>query len=175
MKLSSVTNKTKLVTSFVKRLAKTTKQKAVITEIEKIKRLSGASVLPVRIVLENGQEVKVYLRGGDDEKLDVFRIDINGKMTPLAGADFDEGYKPSFDASVDMVANQVTAGQKSFQAKMAKIKVRKPRGAGSAPMNKTQQRTVLLQEAEELDALIATRATHKEELEAQLAILTSQP
>lgn len=174
MKLSEITKKTKLVADFSKRLAYSTKQKVVDTAIEKVKRISGASVRPVSMALENGQTVKIYLRLVDDgEKYDIFRIDVNGKMIPLSG-DFDNGYDDSFNASVDALATMIKTGQKKFDTKRAKMKVRKTpakSGGGSTnrPMNKAQQRNALFDEIKELDVIIQNKATEKAELTEQLA------
>lgn len=172
MKLSDITEKTPLVKDFSKRLAKSTKQAIAILEVEKVARVSGASVRPVNMVLENGQTVKIYLRlAAEDEALDLIRMDINGKNVPLTG-DFDNSYKPSFELSVDGVANIINTGQKAFETKRAKMKIRKPT-AGSPPMNKAQQKNALITEAAELDIVIATKTTEKQTLEAQLAQLTN--
>ena len=172
MKLSDITAKTKLVADFSKRLSYSVKEKIVATEVEKVKRLSGASVRPVSLALENGQTVKIYLRLVDGgEKYDIFRIDINGKMIPIAG-DFDNNYKPSFNASVDALATMIKTGQKQFDAKRAKTKVRKPSSSiGRAPKNKAQQRNALLDEVKGLDVIIQKKAAEKSELTKQLAKL----
>lgn len=175
MKLSDITAKTKLVADFSKRLAHSAKQKIVATEIEKVKRVSGASVRPVNMIFENGQSVKIYLRlvdAKDGAKYDIFRIDINGKLIPLSG-DFDNSYKPSFDASVDMLAGMIKSGQKAFNAKQSKIKVRKPH-TGKAPMNKAQQRNALIVEAKDLDTVIDNKTKEKSELIEQLEKLTNK-
>lgn len=174
MKLSEITEKTPLVKDFSKRLAKSTKQAIAILEIEKVKRVSGASVRPVNMVLENGQTVKIYLRlAAEDGALDLIRLDINGKNVPLTG-DFDNSYKPSFEQSVDGVANIINTGQKAFQAKRAKMKIKKPGAGGARPMNKSQQKAVLLETAKELDAVIATKTAEKQTLKAQLEQLTTK-
>lgn len=172
MKLSDITEKTPLVKDFSKRLAKSTKQAIAILEVEKVKRVSGASVRPVNMVLENGQTVKIYLRlAAEDGALDLIRMDINGKNVPLTG-DFDNSYKPSFEQSVDGVANIINTGQKAFQAKRAKMKVKRPTTTGKPPMNKAQQKAALFETAKELDTVIATKTTEKQTLQAQLAQLT---
>lgn len=172
MKLSEITKKTKLVADFSKRLSYSAKEKIVATEVEKVKRISGASVRPVSMALENGQTVKIYLRLVDDgAKYDIFRIDVNGKMIPLSG-DFDNSYDDSFNASVDALATMIKTGQKKFDAKRAKMKVRKtPASGGSSnrPMNKAQQRNALFDEIKELDVIIKNKATEKDELTEQLA------
>jgi len=173
MKLSNITAKTKLVADFSKRLSRSTKQKIVDTAVEKVKRLSGASVRPVSMALENGQTVKIYLRLVDNgEKYDIFRIDVNGKMIPLSG-DFDNSYSDSFNASVDALATMINTGQKKFDAKRAKMKVRKTPAGGKSranrPMNKSQQRNALFDEIADLDAIIKTKAEEKAALTDQLA------
>ncbi|WLG15033.1 hypothetical protein Q6344_06790 [Psychrobacter cibarius] len=170
MKLSEITKKTKLVADFSKRLSYSAKEKIVATEVEKVKRISGASVRPVSMALENGQTVKIYLRLVDDgAKYDIFRIDVNGKMIPLAG-DFDNGYDDSFNASVDALATMIKTGQKKFDAKRAKMKVRKtPTGGSRELMNKSQQRNALLDEVKDLDVIIQNKTTEKAELTEQLA------
>lgn len=175
MKLSDITEKSPLVADFSKRLTYTAKQKIVNTEIEKTKRVSGASVRPVNFIFENGQTLKIYLRlvgEGDNQKYDVIRIDINGKQIPMSG-DYDNSYKPSFNASVDLLANAIKSGQKSFDLKRAKVKVRAPR-TGKAPMNKAQQRKALLAEASDLDVIIDNKTKEKTELTEQLEKLTNQ-
>lgn len=181
MKLSDITEKSPLVADFSKRLTYTAKQKIVNTEIEKTKRVSGASVRPVNFIFENGQTLKIYLRLVDGEakpnevppkRLDVIRIDINGKQIPMSG-DYDNSYKPSFNASVDLLANAIKSGQKSFDLKRAKVKVRAPR-TGKAPMNKAQQRKALLAEASDLDVVIDNKTKEKTELTEQLEKLTNQ-
>lgn len=171
MKLSEITKKTKLVADFSKRLSYSVKEKIVATEVEKVKRISGASVRPVNMALENGQTVKIYLRLVDDgAKYDIFRIDVNGKMIPLSG-DFDNSYDDSFNASVDALATMIKTGQKKFDTKRAKMKVRKTPASGSnrAPMNKAQQRNASLDQIKELDVIIKNKTTEKAELTEQLA------
>lgn len=173
MKLADITEKTPLVKDFSKRLAKSTKQKIAILEVEKVKRVSGASVRPVNMVLENGQTVKIYLRlAAEDGALDLIRMDINDKNVPLTG-DFDNSYKPSFEQSVDGVANIINTGQKAFQTKRAKMKIRSP-SAGARPMNKSQQKAALLENVKELDAVIATKTAEKQTLQAQLEQLNTK-
>ena len=173
MKLSDITEKTLLVKDFSKRLAKSTKQAIPIIDVEKVARVGGASVRPVNMVLENSQSVKIYLRlAAEDDAIDLIRMDINGKNVPLTG-DFDNSYKPSFELSVDGVANIINTGQKAFQTKRAKMKIRKPT-AGSPPMNKAQQKNALIAHASELDITIATKTAEKQTLQAQLAQLTDK-
>ena len=173
MKLSDITEKTPLVKDFVSRLAKSAKQAIPIVEIEKVKRVAGASVRPVNMVLENGQTVTIYLRlAAEDEALDLIRMDINGKNVPLSG-DFDNSYKPSFNASVDAIANTIKTGQKAFEVKRAKLKVKAPRLTGAAaPMNKAQQKKALLETAAELDVTIKNKTAEKATLQDQLQNLT---
>ena len=174
MKLSEITEKTPLVKDFSNRLAKSTKQAIVALTIDNVKRVSGASVRPVNIVLENGQSVKIYLRlAKEDEALDLIRMDINGKNVPLTG-DFDNSYKPSFNQSVDSVAAIIKNGQKAFETKRAKAKVRPP-STGPRPMNKAQQKNALLEIAKERDVIIETKTKEKQTLEAQLEQLTNKP
>lgn len=173
MKLADITEKTPLVKDFSKRLAKSTKQAIAILEVEKVKRVSGASVRPVNMVLENGQTVKIYLRLMTEEAaIDLIRLDINGRNVPLTG-DFDNSYKPSFNQSVDGVANIINTGQKAFQTKRAKMKIRSS-SAGAKPMNKSQQKAALIEAAKELDTIIATKTTKKQTLEAQLEQLITK-
>lgn len=174
MKLSDITDKTKLVKDFVAQLKKSTKQAIPIVDVEKVKRISGASARPVNMVLENGQSIKIYIRlAGDDDHLDIFRIDINGKSQPLSG-DYDNSYAPSFNASVGALGRSITQNQAAFDKKRAKQKVATPSAkSGRTPMNKSQQRNAAIAESKELDAVIAQREQTKSELEAQLATLTA--
>ena len=173
MKLSEITEKTPLVKDFVNRLAKTTKQAIINTTVEKTKRVSGVSARPVSMALENGQIVKIYLRLAADA-FDVFRIDINGRMQKLAG-DYSNDYKPSFNASVDIIANTVKQGQAAFDKRQAKKQVTLPKSQSprSAPKNKAQQRNALLDDIRMLDEQIAEKTATKAELQAQLARLTA--
>lgn len=175
MKLSDITVKTPLVRDFVKRLTQSAKQSIPIVDVEKIKRISGASVRPVLLSLENGQSLKLYLRlAGTEDKIDIFRIDLNGKQVPISG-DFDNSYMPAFNASVDAIANTIRGGQKAFSAKAAKQKVRPTKTTTrSSPKNRAQQRNALLEEAKELDQVIAMKTKEKSELSAQLEQLNSQ-
>lgn len=169
VKLSDITEKTLLVKDFVARLKRTTKQAIPIVNVEKIKRVSGASARPVRIALENGQVVMIYLRVTDDH-FDIFRIDINGKSQPLSG-DFDNSYKPVFNASVDMIANTIKTSQAAFTKKLAQKRVKPPsnnKTIGRAPQNKSQQRNALLAQEKELDVTIEQKQTQISELEQQL-------
>ncbi|WP_199506831.1 MULTISPECIES: hypothetical protein [unclassified Psychrobacter] len=168
MKLSEITEKTTLVKDFANRLAKTTRQAIVNTTIEKTKRVSGASARAVSFALENSQTVKIYLRVAG-EAFDIFRIDINGKMQKLAG-DYSNDYAPSFNASVDIIANMVKQGQAAFDKRQAKKKVALPksRSPRTAPKNKAQQRNALHDEIAVLDEKIAKRTATKNELQAQL-------
>lgn len=166
MKLSDITPKTPLVKDFVNQLAKATKQAIPIVEVGRVARVSGASARSVDMVLENGQTVKIYLRVADDH-FDIFRIDVNGKNQPLAG-DYDNSYRPSFDASVNALGNMLRTGQAAFDKKRAKMKIRKPR-TGPAPKNKTQQLSALQSESADLDMVIEQKTKEKTSLETQLA------
>ena len=167
MKLSEITEKTPLIKDFANRLAKTTKQAIVNTTIEKTKRVSGASARPVNMALENGQNVKVYIRVVADT-FDIFRIDINGKMQKLAG-DYSNDYAPSFNASVDVIANVIKQGQNAFDKRQAKKKATLPksRNPRTAPKNKAQQRNALHDEIAVLDEKIAEKTVTKNELQTQ--------
>lgn len=169
MKLSDITPKTPLVKDFVTRLARSTKQAIPIVNIEKVKRVSGASVRPVNLVLENGQTVKIYLRLADDH-FDIFRIDINDKVQPLSG-DFDNSYKPSFNASVDALATTIRNGQTAFTKKLAKNRIKPPVATSKPPQNKSQQLKVVIAEVKALDNVIATKTAEKEALANQLGRL----
>lgn len=180
MKLSDITDKTQLVKDFVNQLKKATKQAIPIVEVGKVARVSGASARPVNLVLENGQTVKLFLRvvsakddNKDIERFDIFRIDVNGKAQPLSG-DYDNSYRPAFDASVNALGNMLRTNQASFDKKRAKQKVSKQR-TGPAPKNKTQQLNETLNDASDLDKAIEIKTKEKEELEQQLTNLTSQP
>ena len=166
MKLSDITAKTPLVKDFVSQLAKATKQAIPIVEVGKLSRVMGATACPVDMVLENGQTVKIYLRMADDH-FDIFRIDVNGKNQPLAG-DYDNSYRPSFNASVNALGNMLRTGQAAFDKKRAKMKIRKP-STGPAPKNKIQQLSAMQSHASDLDAIIEQRTKEKSSLEAQIA------
>ena len=174
MKLSDITNKTPLVKDFSNRLAKTAKQAIPIVEVGKSQRLAGATVRPVLMVLENGQEVTVYLRlAGEGDKLDIYRIDLNGKQIPISG-DFDNSYKPAFNLSVDAIASIIISGQKAFTAKMAKTKVKASPKSGTTPKNRAQQHVILLEQSGELDKVIAAKTKEKEQLTEQLDKIINQ-
>lgn len=166
MKLSDITPKTKLVSDFAKRLATSSKQAVPIVDVERVKRVSGASARPVKMVLENGQNVTIYLRVTDDH-FDIFRIDINGKAQPLSG-DFDNSYKPSFNASVDQIGATIRNGQAAFTKKLATKRVKPPMTAGKPPQNKSQQRNALIAESKALDEVIVTKNEQVTQLEGQL-------
>lgn len=174
MKLSAITAKTPLVKDFVARLAKTTKQAIPIVEIEKTQRLAGATVRPAVLSLENGQQVKLYLRlAGEEGKLDIFRIDLNSKQIPISG-DFDNSYKPAFNLSVDAIATTIKSGQKAFTAKIAKTKTKPSPKAGNTPKNRAQQRNALLDQSKDLDKIISAKTTEKEQLTQQLTQIINQ-
>ena len=173
MKLSDITEKTSLVKDFVNRLAKTTKQAIVSITIENTKRISGASARPISVTLENDQNVKVYIRVVGDA-FDIFRIDINGKMQKLAG-DYSNAYKPSFNASVDIIAHAIKQGQAAFDKRQAKKKMALPKSQNlrNTPKNKVQQRNALHDEIQSLDEEIAEKMITKTDLQAQLDRLMS--
>lgn len=166
MKLSDITPKTPLVRDFAKRLGTSAKQSVPIVDVERVQRITGASARPVNMILENGQTVKIYLRLADDH-LDIFRIDINGKAQPLSG-DFDNSYKPSFNASVDQIGATIRNGQAAFTKKLATKRIKPPTATGNAPQNKSQQRNSLLAESKALDEVIATKSEQVIQLEGQL-------
>lgn len=173
VKLSDISEKTPLIKDFVARLKRSSKQAIPKVEVERVKRISGASARPVMIYLENGQTVKIYLRVTDDH-FDIFRIDINDKSQPLSG-DFDNSYKPSFNASVDMIANTIKNGQTAFTKKQATRRVKPPVVGGRAPQNKPQQRNALIAEARELDEVIVKKQGVVDELKTQLSALLNPP
>lgn len=174
MKLSDITEKTPLLKQFRDRLAKATKQAIPIVNILKISRVSGASARPVELVLENGQTVKIYVRtvGDESDKLDIFRIDINGKQTPLSG-DYDNSYAPSFNASVDALGQTIIRGQAAFDKQQAKIKIKNiPKTA--PPKNKVQQLNALKEQVQELDAVIASKTEQKNQMAEKLEQIKAQ-
>ena len=174
MKLSDITKTTPLVKKFADRLAKTTKQAVPIVDVQAVKRVSGASARPVKLILENGQSLTIYIRViEDDAHFDIFRIDINDKIVPMTGGDYSLDYMPSFNASVDALASTITQGQAAFTKKVAQAskRVKAPR-TGSAPQNKAQQRNALIAGSKEMDAVITEKTKQKSELELQLENLT---
>jgi len=176
MKLSEITEKTSLVSDFVKRLAKTARQQVVVVDVLRVSRVSGASARPVHIALDGGQVVKLYIREAPEsdqpDGLDIFRIDINSKTQPTTG-DFDNSYKPSFNASVDEIAKLVSQGQKAFSARRARAQVTRTK-RNRAPANKAQTLKSLLEESVELDKVIAVKTKEKQDLEAQLEKVKQQ-
>ena len=175
MKLSEITEKTSLVKDFVQRLSKTAKQKTFV-EILRTSRVSGASAKPIHIALEGGQVVKVYIREAPDaanaDGLDIFRIDVNGKTQPTTG-DFDNSYKPAFNASVDEIAGIVTRNQTAFSQRRARAKVTKS-SRSRAPQNKAQMLQTLNDESVELDKIIEVKTKEKTTLEAKLEQVLAQ-
>lgn len=175
MKLSDITVKTPLVRDFVKRLTQSAKQGIPIVQIEKTRRVDGASTRPVLMSLENGQSIKLYIRlAGDDEHLDIFRIDLNGKQMPISG-DFDNSYLPAFNLSVDAIANTIRSGQKAFSAKVAKQRIKgAPVRNTNNPKNIAQQRNAVLEQSKERDEIIKRKTDEKNQLIAQLEQLNSK-
>lgn len=174
MKLADINEKTPLIKKFIARLQKVAKQSVPIVEVERTKRISGASAKPVHLALEGGQVLKLYIRIVDDHP-DLFRIDLNDKNMPLAG-DYDIGYMPAFNASVDLIANTVRSGQKQFEKKLAaatKKDNNKPPIRRNAPKNKAQQLQHLKDELSELDKSIAEKQATKAKLEQELEAISS--
>ncbi|WP_296405409.1 hypothetical protein [Psychrobacter sp.] len=176
MKLSEINENTPLVKDFTQRLSKSTKQQIVVTEVMKVARVSGASARPVLIALEGGQSVKIYLRESDSATkgggIDLFRVDINGKTQPTTG-DFDNTYKPAFNASVDEIASIVTRGQAAFSNKQAKTVVMKTKSS-RAPQNKAQILSALNETSTQLDTEITTKTQIKTDLETKLEQVLKQ-
>lgn len=168
MKLSEITETTPLVKDFTQRLAKSVKQAIVSVVIGKVKRTGGVSALPIDINLENGQVATPYLRLEND-KPDIFRIDINGKQLPTTG-DFSNEYKPSFNKSVDEVAQFIVRGQSSFDTNRTKLK---PARVSSQSESQTQKKQLdeLTAQASELDQQIATKQGEKQVLQDKLTAL----
>ncbi|WP_410472103.1 hypothetical protein ACGTJS_11015 [Faucicola mancuniensis] len=171
MKLSEITEKTPLIKDFSNRLAKTTRQRIATVVINKIKRVSGVSSLPVDMNLENNQKVTCYIRIVD-EKADMWRIDINGKQLPITG-DLDNSYKPSFNKSVDDIAKAVVAGQKAFDKKMARQKTPSVTRT-STKVSQTKQLEELAQQAQDLDNTITQKQAEKQTLSEQLQALIDE-
>lgn len=164
MKLSELTEKSTPIKEFVQRLAKATKQQAVSVVVQKARRIGGVSARVVDIYLENGQVVSPVLRIIDD-KVDIFKIDVNGKQVPLVG-DFATDYMPAFYKSVDELAAFVVRGQDAFDKKRAKVKVKRP--AAKNTQSLTSQLEALSKQAGELDAQIQAKEDKVKELTAQL-------
>lgn len=178
MKLSDINEKTPLVSVFAKRLAKSAKQAVPFVNVLKVSRVGGASSRPVEMILENGQSVKIYLRSvdeGEKTKLDLFRIDINGKQVPLAG-DFDLSYEPAFNISVDQIGQMIIRGQKAFYKKQAteSKRTKGPTKKRAAPKNKSQQLSALRDQVIELDKVIEEKQAEKTQLETQLKQIKDQ-
>ena len=186
IKLSDITEKTPLVKDFIQRLAKTTKQAVVTTIVGKVKRTGGVSALPIVINLENGQVVTIYTRIitdiNQDIKVvrpqpprytpDIFRVDVNGKQMPTTG-DFSNDYKPSFNKSVDEVAQFIAQGQKAFDTKRTALKPARI-GGQSETMTQKKQLDELTAKAVELDQQIEIKQGEKQVLQDKLTTLKSQ-
>lgn len=186
IKLSDITEKTPLVKDFIQRLAKTTKQAVATTIVGKVKRTGGVSALPIDINLENGQVVTIYTRIitdiNQDTKVvrpqpprytpDIFRVDVNGKQMPTTG-DFSNDYKPSFNKSVDEVAQFIAQGQKAFDTKRTALKPARISGQ-SETMTQKKQLDELTAKAVELDQQIEIKQGEKQVLQDKLTTLKSQ-
>ena len=170
MKLSDITENTQLIKDFKQRLAKSAGEAIVATIINKVKRTSGVSTLPIDFNLENGQKVTIYARIIDD-KADIFRVDVNDKQMPTStDMDFDPSYKPSFNKSVDMVGKFVTSGAAAFEKKRAAIKVA-PVKSKNTSLSITKKIAAFQQQADELAQQIELKSQEKKGLEDKLASL----
>lgn len=167
MKLSELSEKNPLIRDFSNRLAKSTKQPINSTQFNKIKRVSGVSALPVDFHLAHGQNVTIYLRLIEGNP-DIFRIDVNDKQLPTTG-DFSNDYKPSFNKSVDEIANVIVKGQSNFDKKRTAVKT-----ASTSSRNNTSQRQKLAdltQQIGEIDSQIQQKQAEKQALIDQLDAL----
>ncbi|GAA5003315.1 hypothetical protein GCM10023206_06890 [Acinetobacter puyangensis] len=143
-------------------LASTTGQEIPIINLEKVKRVSGVSAVPVEFIFAGGQALKLFIRAGAD----VFKAELNGKSIVLSG-DFSNDLKMTFDNGVNGVAKLIRNGQKKFEISRTKEKVKIP--STSSP---SKSLTSLLKEVTEqensLDQQIADSTTVRDQLLEQI-------
>lgn len=146
------------------------KDKIIISEVLKAKRLSGVSAKPLSCALENGQNITAYVcvsNENDVPKLELFRVDINGKQLPMTNRFSDDTAifnKAASEVAVAVIGEQAKFDKKRSKDGMAVVK--------EAQKRSDRQRKDKIQTAKtELDALnqqIAQDEGVRDELQAQL-------
>lgn len=153
-----------------KSLSTAVKQKIVITEVLKVKRVAGVSAVPVRFVFAGNQTLELFVRASAD----VFKANLNDKSVALSG-DFSDVHDFTFNRGVEGMAKLIREGQKDFESKLSKERVRLPKSAtpraSTSPtvkLNQVNEQIVLLDQQLEQKTAIRDELLAKIEQKKQL-------
>lgn len=160
LNLVSLTKEHPYIQKIKKALEQATGQTIVHIDVRKVKRVAGASVVPLQLDFEGDQELILFVRASAD----VFKAKLNDKDIVLSG-DFSDAYKPTFDAAVTGVAKLVRQSQPKTQAENAKQKVKLPPRRSASISQQIMDKSA---EEQALEKTIADKTAQRDELLARL-------
>ncbi len=148
-----------------KMLADQAGQAVPFVVVNKVKRVTGVSVKPVDMTLENGQMVTFLVRQDGD----VFRVLVNGKDFPMKG-DLSADTPQTFKEAIGEIATKIRSGQAAFDKKQAAVKVTIPKepGAATAKASATNRLKDAQQQEADLDSQIAAKTGERDTLKHRL-------
>ncbi|WOE40072.1 hypothetical protein [Acinetobacter chinensis] len=155
LNLTRVTEKTPYIKKIKTALEKAAGQKIVLTEIRKVIRKSGVSVLPVLLSFTGGQELILYVRASAD----VIKAELNGKETVLSG-DFSDDYKITFDNAVSGIAKVIRNSQSKVEQQNKRERVKLPPRKASH----SQQMAEYKEQESAIDAKIKDKTAQRDQL-----------
>lgn len=146
---------------------KTVKQKVESIDIQKVKRPSGVSVVPVDFVLTGQQTLTLLLRADGD----VYRAQINGKDYPFTGV-LDPDSSDLFGKAIKELARGIIKGQVAYTKKLEKesssILQPKINATRTPPKNVNQQIKANADEELQLDNEIEKLTAERDALKTKL-------
>ncbi|MNG56825.1 hypothetical protein D3C79_149120 [compost metagenome] len=166
LNLTAITNQTPYVQKIKGALEKATGQSIPLTEINKVQRKGGVSVVPIFFQFTGGQELTLFARASAD----VFKAALNGKEIVLSG-DFSDDYKQTFDNAVSGVAQLIRTAQPKLEKQNKEEKVNIPRRQSNSIPKQLAEK---LEQEKQLDQEIADKTTQRDQLLQQLELAKTQ-
>ena len=160
LNLTAITDQTPYVQKIKGALEKASGQSIPLTEVKKVQRKGGVSVVPIVFLFAGGQELTLFARASAD----VFKASLNGKEIVLSG-DFSDDYKQTFDNAVSGVAQLIRTAQPKIEQQNKKEKVNIPRRQSNSVPKQLSEK---LEQEKQLDQEIADKTTQRDQLLQQL-------
>lgn len=161
LNLTAITNQTPYVQKIKGALEKASGQSIPLTEVKKVQRKGGVSVVPIVFLFAGGQELTLFARASAD----VFKASLNGKEIVLSG-DFSDDYKQTFDNdAVSGVAQLIRTAQPKLEKQNKDEKVNIPRRQSNSIPKQLSEK---LEQEKQLDQEIADKTTQRDQLLQQL-------
>lgn len=156
LNLTAITNQTPYVQKIKGALEKALGQSIPLTEVKKLQRKGGVSVVPIFFRFTGGQELTLFVRASAD----VFKALLNGKEIVLSG-DFSDDYKQTFDNAVSGVAQLIRTAQPKIEKQNKDEKVNIPRRQSTSVPKQLSEK---LEQEKQLDQEIADKTIERDQL-----------